>query len=900
MTDLTLFLDYKHLISMFHIFVERFTKDIYTYCAHSISYQRALHRIARGRGVGLPLYTLFVSWGVPINFIMLLSPLILANLKQALFRCRRVFGRIEPICKKHGGKENMQLRKIVGGALGLLMTGASLLSGAWAADLSTWTTDLKPGETIVAVGAKAATGDVVGAINIAARLGQVGTTAAGGAASGAAIADGVQIRASGNDLNMYEEMDQVLTKTIRDTELPTELAASTVTISGTTSDLTQRVILSGGYVGFDYPTSTDTTPYKILRLNQSQQIFNYTAQISPAINLTTGTTLKLGGKSWVVRSWDGVNTLKLLSGNLVGTVTTATPLSLTSGTTTYNISLSQVSIRASDSKSVCLLTVNGQSVTLATTDAPATLTDGNKIGASNIYQGSARATGVDSCEIFLGADEYTFQTGNEVKKGTEAIRGYTGFLTLSGTLIQSITVQFAPTDSIGLKSGEKYTDKLFNTFTFDFEGVADGTDVITIQPDGDTNMKFTFKALSGTQYATSLIADSDCTSDIIPTLGYCSGTTLRALKINENSTGELNGTMIKYDRVVVSKNKYTRILELSDIDTTSSTKSATFTDVGSGKTVKVTFASIPAQAVDLQRCSLMTGSGTVNASAVVASDYGLGLDDGNYKVWLINDNNSATNNYKVLVDINDDGNFSCNTRQVLIYTQGGAAINMSNAVSGNLTGISEEKRESTDTDYVRNITVKIAQTTTDNKIDVLTSPAYTAEWSGMKQTASGASTYKAYTTRGTAIDQDSTSGTKGKATITYSDDSATANVAFGGSSVAIGAAAATAAVTLPTLPSTGLSKLDTEVSAADKTGKNLIVVGGPAINSLAAELLNVTYPTYGNASGIAENGYIIKYYAGKFATGKNAILVAGWEAAQSRDAALKLMAGGLTGTSVTG
>jgi len=51
----------------------------------------------------------------------------------------------------------------------------------------------------------------------------------------------------------------------------------------------------------------------------------------------------------------------------------------------------------------------------------------------------------------------------------------------------------------------------------------------------------------------------------------------------------------------------------------------------------------------------------------------------------------------------------------------------------------------------------------------------------------------------------------------------------------------------------------------------------------------------GNAS---TNGGIW-YFADKFATGRVALLVAGYEAAGTREAARRVMAGGLTGTTVT-
>ncbi|MEM4396672.1 MAG: S-layer protein, partial [Candidatus Woesearchaeota archaeon] len=79
----------------------------------------------------------------------------------------------------------------------------------------------------------------------------------------------------------------------------------------------------------------------------------------------------------------------------------------------------------------------------------------------------------------------------------------------------------------------------------------------------------------------------------------------------------------------------------------------------------------------------------------------------------------------------------------------------------------------------------------------------------------------------------------------------------------------------------GAAVLDTEVLG--QVGRaNMISVGGPAVNRVSAELMGLTYPTYGTASGIPKDSGLIKM----FKTGsKVGIVVAGWEEEQSRMAA---------------
>jgi len=87
-----------------------------------------------------------------------------------------------------------------------------------------------------------------------------------------------------------------------------------------------------------------------------------------------------------------------------------------------------------------------------------------------------------------------------------------------------------------------------------------------------------------------------------------------------------------------------------------------------------------------------------------------------------------------------------------------------------------------------------------------------------------------------------------------------------------------------------IAKLDTEIS--DPKATNLILVGGPAVNRLTAQALGLTYPTYGadaaKALGISENQATIKLIENAFGGSNVALIVAGWEAGDTRAAAAVL------------
>ena len=92
----------------------------------------------------------------------------------------------------------------------------------------------------------------------------------------------------------------------------------------------------------------------------------------------------------------------------------------------------------------------------------------------------------------------------------------------------------------------------------------------------------------------------------------------------------------------------------------------------------------------------------------------------------------------------------------------------------------------------------------------------------------------------------------------------------------------------PSIPITSaIARLDTELTTANKA-KNLIAVGGPAVNSVAADALGLDYPTYGqtaaDALGITEGQGGIKAVDSPYTTGKYILVVAGWDVDNTRAA----------------
>jgi hypothetical protein len=108
----------------------------------------------------------------------------------------------------------------------------------------------------------------------------------------------------------------------------------------------------------------------------------------------------------------------------------------------------------------------------------------------------------------------------------------------------------------------------------------------------------------------------------------------------------------------------------------------------------------------------------------------------------------------------------------------------------------------------------------------------------------------------------------------------------------------------PSIPVTStVAKLDSELTAVEKAS-NLVVVGGPCVNTVAAAALGVTYPACEASSTIPTGAALIKVVDSPYTTGKVVLVAAGWEAANTRAATSVLQQyntklAGVTASSVT-
>ncbi|MCX8190669.1 MAG: S-layer protein [Candidatus Aenigmarchaeota archaeon] len=90
-----------------------------------------------------------------------------------------------------------------------------------------------------------------------------------------------------------------------------------------------------------------------------------------------------------------------------------------------------------------------------------------------------------------------------------------------------------------------------------------------------------------------------------------------------------------------------------------------------------------------------------------------------------------------------------------------------------------------------------------------------------------------------------------------------------------------------------VAKLSSEVTTADRTNANIVLVGGPCVNTLVAQLNAAGKFPYGCADWPGENFAIVKVIEDAFTTGKTALVIAGTRAEDTRLATSLLSQGKL-------
>lgn len=900
-----------------------------------------------------------------------------------------------PICKYRGKK--MQLRKIVSaGALATLMAGSSI---AFAATLADYPkpfvgTDGAP-DFLVVVGKTAATEDVVGAIDLATRLGGetgvsrlVGATAAGVSISG----EGKQLATSTTKVFLNSSMGKSgLRNTMTRDDLPTTLKTGSFNDAdaSTTHNYQQFIYLTPSATSnpnyeleFKKPGSSSSVDpnYNFGRFPTSptdnDYLYRSYVTFDKDVNGTTavGERVELFGKTFTIHSdttfiaGGTSNKLVLAGGSETVVMKGGETKTVTIAGKSYDITLDGVT---STPKASVTVKTGGTSDSKDISQGSTTTVSGLSIFVDTATQLSTTDQTQNKAKLLLGAEKLVLQTGSKVKLGDseDSVDGTYVNLTVSAGKLSAFQVAVGGRSSNEdfLKAGGTYKDPVWKTFSLAFTGVspdltAASRDVIEVSPSGDNLLQTSF-------------TDANSNKKTI-NWAYKSASTGTAFSLADNSGNairvEENQSVAKDEFFVVDAGDFTHLYKHSSnsvSSTPTTSDSIEITDQFTGVTRKITVGidSADATVIDGQ-----TYYFTANTTALRSNWGGSAANNtvGSYKtIWprmkgrngeylalytpstntVVNantkvqlptgsvqftfDNRSVTTSLlNITAASNEDGTSSAldaspvslNASTVgtsatfrlgrtstggLLYNvslNGNGGLDVSTATI-NLTVqqvsiaqgfqpgliLVEEKDDSSNI-YSAFVGAS-SETSGSNNVAIPTAPSFTftaaTSGTGPGGVALGSDStmtdyvdlYGVYARR-TTTGQDTLK-------IYYPDDQVTANLAVvGADGTATISAGGTGTSVRDAAPiKTAVAKLDSEVGTTEKSTKNLVLVGGPAVNSLVAEL---------GAAKTADNKtktYDVAWYRAQgkgtalvdlvenaFATGKAALVVAGHDAADTR------------------
>lgn len=879
----------------------------------------------------------------------------------------------------------MQFKKLVAaGSLSLLMAGSTVAFAALSDFPAPFVTS-DGVQSFVVVGATAAPSDVVGAVDLAARLGGEVTTdvSVSGAAAGFSISgEGREVATTNTKLYLDDSLGKSGARsTMTKDDLPTLLATEKIedADAGTTHNYQQFIYLtpsstsSANYkIQFEKPGSSSSVDptYDIGRFptapTSSDYLYRTYVTFDKDLNLSTakGETMTLFGRTYTVHTDStsilagagSLNDKLVLSGG-------ASDTTILSGGETIQVTVAgvtyDVTYVASSSSTQGIVKVGSDQNTI--TEGSSKKVGGLDVFMERVFDVSSTDPTLDSAKMQFGSSKIVLQNGGKVKTGDseESMDGTHVNLTVSATKLSAFQVEFGGTSSnedFIKAGGGSYMNPVWKSFGINMlsatPGLTDATrDKIYVSASGDNLLQVSYTDDRGYEKTINW--------------GYkavSAGTSFDLADNSNNSIVVVEGDPIPKDGYfVTTAGEFSHLFRVSSLspDSTSSS-SAEITDQFSGNTVKLNLGTdnIEAKVIDGQTFYTAANSTHLNSTrwgtGASVSSNGIyttvfptikgqrgeklaffepvtinyttnpvvDLPTGGLNFSQVHDAELSMS-LNITAAVKEDGSAAAlataitnkNTTEAgggsttatlgrtatggLIYNLTFTArdlvtirvVGSSGAVGLTQPGFILVEEKDSNSDVYSVVVSASSEASGSNYVAIPTLTGFTNTGSGTAGIALGSdSTMTDYVDLYGVYVRKTTSG-QDTLSLYYPDDQVTANVFVLASDASVTqTSGGTSSVVKSAAPvKTQLGKLDTEVTSADKSTKNLILVGGPVVNTLVGELATAgkTKDTaWYRAQGAGTA--LVDLVSDAFATGKSALVVAGYEAADTRAATSRL------------
>lgn len=534
-----------------------------------------------------------------------------------------------------------------------------------------------------------------------------------------------------------------------------------------------------------------------------------------------------------------------------------------------------VSISFIDSNEVKLV-VNGETTNSLSEGSTYKLSDGSYVGIIDISS-QDYAGGIKQVEFSIGTGKIVLTNGAEVQINGDEISdlydqySLTTIITNTTTALSSITLTWTLDDDVFIAPGDDITLPGFETLKLSMGGFVTGDGEKTeLDPDGDDSIKLkttvkdgglniNLAYLNSGSTAIAGLGDS-ATHKLVTnaTSGTTSGVPARIV-LNETEKSYFVATWKNGDDAESFAYELQSITEgashtnATKLDNLAGGSDIEFSGVGDDDTVG------SAMTFNLTTSDDDTGIVTVDISATSGTVYTDRLVTADGMQVLLPIKNTANNNsaiaYVNIDRLNSTGD--ANTTQISAPTGFNLTVTEED-VNGQIANgpafylnFTVDSTEGLEVLSLTNVTTYETGDNTDVYEGYMVSPLSTK-----------------------VVHQKPSSGLN-DLTITYFGEETHADVYLSEASASISSDGEGGVMMV----------MDTEVSSV--SSKNLIVVGGSCVNSAAAALVGGAYcgSSWTDATGVGTGQFLIKSYASSSITSKMALLVAGYEAADTTHAA---------------
>src|SRR3989344_6541247 len=503
----------------------------------------------------------------------------------------------------------MQFKKIAAaGTLSALMMGASVGFAALSNFPSPFVTSSGV-QSFVVVGAAAAPSDVVGAVDLAARLGGSVTTdvSVAGAVGGYTVSgEGKALDTATTRVFLNDDLGKSgLRTTLTKDDLPTLLAKGSFADADGTHKYDQYIDMTPGTASgettrldFDKPGSSSSADpsYNFGRFTTSPSTTEYLYRVRVVFdvavsgNASVSKSLKLFGNDYTISgdtsaTFTGGTSDKvvLFGGADIQTMTGGQSITTTVSGTTYEVKLLGVTSTGS-----AVVQVGGTSETITKGSTSSNFGD-LKIYVKDTASLSTTDQTQNVATLLIGADRLTLQDSAKVKKGNndDNVDGTWVVLTRSGVKLSTITVYFAArssTEDFVASGSSAYMNQVFSTFGVQFPGVSPAVsgasdDQLTVKNSGDNNLQLTVTDYNSNQATVNY--------------GYKATSSAQDISLADSSGNNITvvegATVARDQYVVLDAGGFPHMFKVSSVSLDGSTSaSIDLQDVFTGTTTKIT------------------------------------------------------------------------------------------------------------------------------------------------------------------------------------------------------------------------------------------------------------------------------------------------------------------------